>query len=137
MLTAQPMFIISPAIPHCGACNRAHVTCHPVTPPIQNIVLHLLKNKQTTILAIINLQNIKETVSQVYSLSKATVRSCLPITNCQSTVFFLKSLHIIPPILAAIFPIIHLVMTCLFCKCSKNVLEFFGTFLELAGSKKY
>ena len=50
---------------------------------------------------------------------------------------FLKSLHIFPPILAAMFfPIIHLVMTCFLFKCSKNVLELLRTFLELAGSMK-
>ena len=35
-----------------------------------------------------------------------------------------------------VFPIIHLVMTCFLFKCSKNVLELFRTFLELAGSIK-
>ena len=93
MLTAQQP---------CHLLIVVHVTCHPVTPPIQNLVLHLLKKKQTTILAIINIENLRETVSQIYSLSKATVLSCLPITNCQTTVF-LKSLHIIPPIQAATF----------------------------------
>ena len=83
---------------HCGTCNMP--SGYPTHS--KHCLTFAKKNKQTTILAIINIKNLRETVSQVYSLSKATVLSCLPIRSCQTTVFF-KSLHIIPPILEAMF----------------------------------
>ena len=111
-------------------------TCHPVLPhPFQNIVLHLLKNLQTTTPPLINIKNLRETVSQVYSLSQSILLSCLPSRNSQTNVFE------DPPDFPSnsgshAFPIIHLVKTCFLFKCSKNVLELFRTFLELAGSIK-
>ena len=112
------------------------VTCHPVTPPISKHCFNLLKNKQTAIPAIINIENLRETVTQVYSLSRQQFYHVCQLETAKQ-MFYEE-----PPCFPSnsgshVFPIIHLVMTCLFCKCSKNVLEFFRTFIELAGSKKY
>ena len=76
------------------------VTCQPVTPSISKYCLTFAKNKQTTIPAKINTENLRAAFSQVYLLSQAIPLSYLPSRNCQTNVF-LKSLHIIPPILAA------------------------------------
>ena len=112
------------------------VTYHPVLPhPFQNIVLHLLKNLQTTTPPLINTKNLRETVSQVYSLSQAILLSCLPSRKSQTNVFE-EPPHFPSNSGSYVFPIIHLVMTCFLFKCSKNVLELFRAFLELAGSIK-
>ena len=112
------------------------VTCHPVLPhPFQNIALHLLKNLHTTTPPLINIKNLRETVSQVYSLSQAILLSCLPSRNSKTNVFE-EPPHFPSNSGSHVFPIIHLVMTCFLFKCSKNVLELFRTFLELAGSIK-
>ena len=112
------------------------LTCHPVLPhPFQNIVLHLLKNLQTTTPPLINIKNLREPVSQVYSLSQAILLSFLPSRNSKTNVFE-EPLHFPSNSGSHVFPIIHLVMTCFLFKCSKNILELFRTFIELAGSIK-
>ena len=78
---------------------------------------------------------LRETVSQVYSLSQSILLSCLPSRNSQTNVFE-EPPHFPSNSGSHVFPIIHLVMTCFLFKCSKNVLELFRTFLELAGSIK-
>ena len=78
-------FVLGPAD---KAANNVVVVCHSVLPhPFQNIVLHLLKHKQTTTPAIINIETLRETVSQVYSLSLAILLSWLPSRNSQTNVF--------------------------------------------------
>ena len=82
MLTAQSLFIVSHAI----FSLWLYATLLPN--PFQNIVLHLLKtNKQTTSPAILNIENLRETVSQIYSLSQAIILSCLPSRNYLTNVF--------------------------------------------------
>ena len=76
-----------------------------------------------------------ETVSRAYSPSKMIILSYLPSRNCNKC--FLGSLHNPSNSGSHVFPIIHLVMTCLFLKCSKNVLEHFLTFVEFAGSVNF
>ena len=68
-----------------------------------------------------------ETVFQAYSLSKTTILSYLPSRNCHTSAFW--GAFIIPPILAAMFS--H------HPSGSRNVLEHFLTFVELAGSVNF
>ena len=63
------------------------VTCHPVTPHISNHCLTFVINKRTTFPAILNIENLRETVSQIYSLSQAIILSCLPSRNYLTNVF--------------------------------------------------
>ena len=69
------------------------------------------------------------------TLSQSILLSCLPSRNSQTNVFE-EPPHFPSNSGSHVFPIIHLVMTCFLFKCSKNVLELFRTFLELAGSIK-
>ena len=105
-----------------------------ITPPISKHCLAFAKktNKKTNP-PLINIKNLRETVSQVYSLS--ILLSCLPSRNSQTNVFE-EPPHFPSNSGSHVFPIIHLAMTCFLFKCSKNVLELFRTFLELAGSIK-
>ena len=132
MLTAQPLFIvIKPcSSSHCGNIQPC------ITPPISKHCLTFAKkNLQTTTPPLINIKNLRETVSEVYSLSQAILLSCLPSRNSKTNVFE-EPPHFPSNAGSHVFPIIHLVMTCFLFKCSKNVLELFRTFLELAGSIK-